>query len=74
MQIEGNYPTLSGIVGTELPVAGVQPAEAQPVPPSVQPPPADHFYLEWLILAAAVDRLALVVYCLIFTVFLISYV
>jgi len=68
-QIEGNYATLSGVVGTELPVSGRPPPSE---PPSEQT--AESFYLEWLILAAAVDRLALVVYCALFAVISICYV
>ena len=73
LQIEGNYPTLSGIVGTELPVSEVKQPEP-PTPPTGPPNFANSFYLEWLILAAAIDRLALVLYCIIFSTMFLCFV
>jgi len=72
-QIEGNYPTLSGIVGTELPVSEVKQPEP-PTPPISPSNFANSFYLEWLILAAAIDRLALVLYCVIFSTMFLCFV
>jgi len=82
-QIEANYPKLSGMVGTEMP-SGVD-SDTHPVLPldaGSSPTPVDaakspkysQFDLEWLILAAAIDRLSLVVYGVVFVALLVSYV
>ena len=83
LQIEANYPKLSGMVGTEMP-SGVD-SDTHPVLPldaGSSPTPVDaakspkysQFDLEWLILAAAIDRLSLVVYGVVFVALLVSYV